>query len=270
MTGGSPPRVLSAHFPECGRLPDILPGAFRLPTPRAILPAGNIPDAISPGINFADPVVGVHRACCSGSCATCRTASTSHRNELPEYLLRACATGRAAGAGLEGRERDLRAQDPRTRLGRNSARRIHLHRVRLPPAGMPCFWNTGKPLNFKTLPRIREMSVEAGAPARHHPEPADQEKWETYGLDDTSPIAVENGAPDRRLTAIPCTTRWTVTQGVRRRLAQPHRACRQIVNTLLGISSPEDVDSRHRAATGAFPARRTRAPGGQPGGQRLD
>ena len=62
----------------------------------------------------------------------------AHRDGLPEHLLpQARAARRAAQARPRGRGRDVRAQDaPGPRL-EGPARRVHLHRVRPLPGGLP-------------------------------------------------------------------------------------------------------------------------------------
>ncbi len=58
--------------------------------------------------------------------------------ELRERLVPQAHPARpAAGDGLRGRERDVRPQDPRRPLVEGPPRRLHLHRVRALPAGLP-------------------------------------------------------------------------------------------------------------------------------------
>ena len=97
-------------------------------------------------------------------------------HELPEHLVpQARAARRAADDGPRGRGRHVRPQDPPGPRLEGPARRLHLHRVRPLPGGLPGLEHRAS----RSTPRhfimgIRDMSVEARARHRHHPELADR------------------------------------------------------------------------------------------------
>ena len=84
------------------------------------------------------PVVGAHRPGRGVPVLPAVLQAPPHRHELPEHLVpQARPARRAAEDGPRGRERHVRAQDaPGSRL-EGPPRRVHLHRMRPLPGGVP-------------------------------------------------------------------------------------------------------------------------------------
>ena len=83
-------------------------------------------------------LVGAHRARRRVPDLPAVQQAPPHRHQLPEHLVpQARAARRAAEDGPRGRERDVRAEDAAGPRLEGPARRLHLHRVRPLPGGLP-------------------------------------------------------------------------------------------------------------------------------------
>ena len=124
---------------------------------------------------------------------------------IPNIALRKLAPrGRAAGDGPRGRGRDVRHPDGRRPVVEGPARRLHLHRVRPLPAGVP---------RLEHRQAAQPQDVHHGHPPRGgrggarppaHPELADRARH--VGLDDT--LSAETVARPLVDTAIPYEAVW--------------------------------------------------------------
>ena len=118
-----------------------------------------------------------------------------HRHELPEHLVpQARAARRAAEDGPRGRERDVRPQDAAGPRLEGPARRLHVHRMRPLPGGLPAHGTRGS----RSTPR---PSSWASGTCRSRPRtglnliPNSPIVRETYGLDDSRPAATALAEP---------------------------------------------------------------------------
>ena len=150
-----------------------------------------------------------------------------HRHELPEHLVpQARAARRAAGDGSRGRGRDVRPEDaPGPRL-EGPSRRLHLHRVRPLPGGLPRLGH-GQAAEPQDLHHGYPRHVGRGRTwARPHPELADRSR-------DLRPRRHPTGrggprAPDRRHRhPVRRGLGLRDLRGLRRGLPGAHRARRQ-------------------------------------------
>ena len=151
-----------------------------------------------------------------------------HRHRVPEHLVpQARAARRAAGDGPRGRDRDVRAQvAPGPRL-EGPARRVHLHRMRPLPGGLPgqCHRQAAQ---SQGVHHGHPRHVGRGARPGSTSSRTRRSSARAYGLDDSRPAAAGLAAADRRRRhPVRRGLGLRHVRGVRRGLSGAHRARRQ-------------------------------------------
>ena len=112
-----------------------IPGAFIANAAGGAL-AGGDPAALEAA--FGDPVVGAHAPGGGVPVLPAVQQAPPHRDRDPQHrAAQGPAAGRAAGDGPRGRGRDVRHPDRRRPVVEGPARRLHVHRVRPLPGGLP-------------------------------------------------------------------------------------------------------------------------------------
>ncbi len=194
-----------------------------------------------------------------------------HRDRVPEHLVpQARAARRAAEDGPRGRERDVRAEvAPGPRL-EGPARRLHLHRVRSLPGGLPGLRTPAS----RSIPRRSSWASATCRSRRSTGSTSSRTRRScarpTASTNTTVSADGPGQADRRRRDPVRRGLGLRDLRGVRRGLPGPHRARRQDRRACAGTWSSRRSRFPHEL-TSAFRAMENQGnPWGQPASARLD